>query len=197
MLYSIFCMGYNAQMPMDHNFRKSEQFHEGAKRCTAHKRDGVQCMNYAAPGFNVCWKHGVGGRGSVQRRKYQFKAERLNEAFETLASDPDRLDLSEELAVARLATQQVLADLEEISTSKAPAVLMLVESVTGVASQIAKIEKDLKLSVNPEQLSAIADQFISVIAKYVTDEDVLAKIQDELDRIALPEVSERMIEHET
>jgi len=169
--------------------REAEWFEKhGQTRCHAHRKNGNQCKNYAAPGFKVCWKHGVGGPNS-HHRKYRFKSETLNQALETLANDPDRLDLTEELALNRLCLQEVIRKMDDLPAKKAGTLLMLTEDITNIASKMAKIEKDLRMSVNTEQLQLIADQFTTIIARHITDEDVLAKIQDELGEIAIPEAA--------
>ncbi len=161
--------------------------HNIQRRCKRIKRNGVRCKKYAAAGFAVCCMHGAGRVNSAIRQiKYGFKSKQLQEAFEKLAADPDRLDLTEELALSRVCLQAAVGKLETLSPNASSAIISLTETIASVAQSMSKIEKDIKCTINAEQLRVIADQFIMVVVRHVKDEELLAKIQDDLEKVALP-----------
>jgi hypothetical protein len=156
-----------------------------ARRCIAiKKKTGMRCNNYAVEDRNVCTYHGAGYRAT--RMKYKFKNTTLHQAYEKLASDPDRLDLGEELALARLVLQTLTDKIgDKLTADSGEGLVSLTRSIGDLARTMAIIEKDIRQTVNAEQLKHIADQFLLVVMKHVDDKEVLGRIQDDLGRIAV------------
>jgi hypothetical protein len=156
-----------------------------ARRCIAIKHaTGQRCRNYAAPGDTRCWKHGAGGK--AYRMRYQFKTKTLQDAYEVLASNPDRLDLGEELGLARLILQTLVSRTEKLGSENGEAILSLTRNIGDLAGTMSRIEKDIRQTVNAEQLRTIADQMLLIVTRHIKDPEVLGKIQDDLCSIALP-----------
>lgn len=165
---------------------------EGGKRCNRIRRNGERCKNWAAPGFDKCWAHGAGRKHTMRRqRRYMFKSKTINELFESMASDPDRLDLTEELGLLRTILATVTERVESFSANETASIIMLASDITKTAGVLSRIEKDLETSVSIEQIQVIADQFISIIAKHVKDDTVLEAIQSELFEARVPNADGR------
>ena len=164
-----------------------QEFPESYKgrRCVAIKKTGLRCNNYAADEHHGnCWKHGAGGR--AYRMQYKFKSQTLQEAYEVLANNPDRLDLGEELGLARLVLQTLVEKTEKIGSENGEGIISLTRSISELARTMALVEKDIRQTINAEQLRLIANQFLLVIGRHVEDKELLARIQDDLGNITMP-----------
>lgn len=175
---------------------------EGSKyQCSATNRwDGHRCRRWSAPGFKVCFLHGAGGKNSTRRiqkgnpktheefrmRRYKFKSLALNRALNEFVSDPDRADISEELAILRVLLERRVRRIENLSKLNRGQIRSLVKQITTTAEKMSRIEKNLATGITAEQVKFIADQFLTVIAQEVRDEKTLAKIQDRFDQISVP-----------
>lgn len=160
---------------------------KGGKRCKRIRKTGERCRNWAAPGFKVCWAHGVGRKDSMRRqRRYMFNSEKLSTLFERMASDPDRLDLTEELGLLRTILATITERTKKLNASDTASMLMLAADITRTAGVLSRIEKDMESSITIEQIQVIADQFISIVARHVKDNTVLEAIQKDLFETRVP-----------
>ena len=164
----------------------------GGKRCKRVRKTGERCKNWAAPGWDVCWAHGAGRKHTMRRqRRYMFKSKSIGELFESMASDPDRLDLTEELGLLRTILATVTQRITEFNANETASVIMLASDITKTAGVLSRIEKDMESSISVEQIQVIADQFVSIIAKHVKDDTVLEAIQSELFEARVPNADGR------
>lgn len=119
-------------------------------------------------------------------RRYKFKSLALNRALNEFVSDPDRADISEELAILRVLLERRVRRIENLSKLNRGQIRSLVKQITTTAEKMSRIEKNLATGITAEQVKFIADQFLTVIAQEVRDEKTLAKIQDRFDQISVP-----------
>lgn len=189
-------------MDDDNRKQKKSGNAEGTEhQCSAkNKWDGHRCRRWSAPGFNVCFLHGAGGKNSTRRiqkgspktheefkmRRYKFKSLALNRALSEFAADPDRADISEELAILRVLLQRRVKRIENLSKLNRGQIRSLVKQITTTAEKMSRIEKNLATGVTAEQIKFIADQFLTIIAQEVRDENILANIQDRFDQVSVP-----------
>ena len=116
-------------------------------------------------------------------KKYLFQNQTLQEELTRLASDPDRLDLSEELAIARLGLQSCVRkagtkSLEELSPETLATMGVLAGQVGEVVERISKVERGLQVTLNIEQLTQAAQQIAAIASKYIPAEKAQAFFEE-------------------
>ena len=112
-------------------------------------------------------------------KKYTFGSSTLEAEFQRLANDPDRLDLSEELAITRLSLQSVVRkvgakSIDELGPETLAAMNALAGQVGEVVERISKVERGLQLTLNVEQLASAAQQVAQLAAKFIPADKVAA-----------------------
>ena len=153
----------------------------GNVRCAARNRHGERCKHWATPGYHECTHHlpGTacpGGRGWVKRMLYAFKNATLQEQFERFAKDPDRLELNEELALARTCLAGLIErvnkekDVSALSAEASATLLTLAKEVASIVESIARVQRELKSTITVEQLQQVVSQAAEIILEFVPPE---------------------------
>jgi hypothetical protein len=80
-------------------------------KCTAQKKRGGRCTQWARTGYQVCHMHGAGtkatpGGAPITTGRYsRLQRERVRALYEAYLADPDPLNLQDELALLRALVQ--------------------------------------------------------------------------------------------
>jgi hypothetical protein len=174
--------------------------------CKAHNRSGQPCKQPAEPGQTVCRFHGAGGNAlqktveaNVRHGRYSRYAPPMVLAeYERLAVDPNHLDLSDEITLARSVLASFLLNFENaprLTDETASAILDKAEAV----ARIVEKENKRRGTVSQNQLvvflAQITDVFKSAIYRHVRDEAqqdaVWADVRHGLARLVGPSDSGR------
>ena len=162
---------------------------KGNSQCSVVRKNGRRCRKWCVLGSNKCRTHGK----SVDKRRarYRFKTQKFNDLYEQYLNDPDRLDMSDELSLAKMCVQGILGkinkeEIEDISTTHVGTIMELVKTTTEIAERCNRIEKGLQLSISLEHMKIAMDNMVGVIAKYVDDEEVLENIIRDIAELDVP-----------
>lgn len=161
------------------------------KRCKFMKANGKRCARWASRGKDRCPMHG-GITTGIIRVSYSFQTEKMRAVYERFRDDPDRVDLSGELALLRTLMQGILDrfqgnpdqfPLELISTVKD-----LVSDIGATAERLNRIEKGLQINVNVMQIRMVTEQLAVIIANRVSDPAIVEQVMQDFERVRLPTI---------
>ena len=117
-------------------------------------------------------------------KRYQFANPTLEQEFKRLTDDPDRLNLSEELAITRMSLKSMVerigADkkLTDLSVESLTAFNTLSAQVADVCESISRIERGMQLTLNVEQLTIATQKIAQVAAKYIEPSQINAFFEE-------------------
>jgi hypothetical protein len=145
------------------------------RQCTATcKATGQRCGRYAAPGMTVCVMHGAGGVNSKNRIKHQLKQSGvcLQDRVAEIASDPDLLNLKNEIALMKLCLQETMAKIESENKSLTdPSTVQtlnyLANSISKLSTNMSTIERNLTRNLDLIMLSAILMKLKTIVVNSV------------------------------
>ena len=158
-------------------------------KCRAKRQDGEPCRAWAVRGRTVCRVHGAGGKAlektveaNVRHGKYSKYAPALGLAeYEQFLDDPDYLDLSDEIALAR----SVLAGtMEGLSDAPAEVVARIVPELVETVARVVEKENRRRATLNEHQavvfLARVADVLRVAVERHVEDVDTRRRIWDDV-----------------
>lgn len=156
--------------------------------CTAHKTNGEPCKAKAMKGFTVCRVHGAkGGRPPKHARYSKCLPSDLRERYEYYKSDPQFLNLLNEIAVARALFDKFVSNFAAGSAMSAEEA----ETLGGFLERISRlVEKEHKrrygeqYTINLDGLNAFVAQAVTIIGeaidKHVTDAGTASRLKVEI-----------------
>lgn len=163
----------------------------GNVRCRRIKSNGKRCKHWAALGYNHCCFHN-GPRASKKNMGYAFKTERAKDAFERAVNNPEYHSVREELALIRACVQMFIQHAEscaeqgKLKPKHVAFMAQMAQDAAKVAEQCSRIERGLSLHVSVEALDAFLGQLIGVVVRVVKDDDLVAKISQQIADLELP-----------
>lgn len=117
-------------------------------------------------------------------KKYKFNNPTLEQEFQRLANDPDRLCLNEELAITRMSLKSMVErigkdkGLTDLSVESLTAFNALSSQVADVCESISRIERGMMLTLNVEQLTIATQKIAQVAAKYIDPAQINAFFEE-------------------
>lgn len=153
-------------------------------RCQGASPQLGQCLNVAEPGSQYCMVHG--GLGAVRRaandalRNYRLTL--FNTRAGELRGSADIKGLRDEIAILRMTLEakinQCESEHEMILQSGALSELIL--KIEKLVTSCHKLEKDMGVTIEKNQVINMAESIVAVVNKHVTDKVVMAKIVEEI-----------------
>lgn len=106
---------------------------------------------------------------------YKFSNPETQKEYEALRDNPDRLDLSGELGIAKLCMTAIVkklgaVNLEQLSPDAIATFMAMVKQITETTDTIARIEKTLEKVVTIEQFMIVIERYALMAAKYMPEE---------------------------
>lgn len=163
----------------------------GCVRCTAVvKSTGNRCKNFAVEGELFCHIHGGlnGRRVNNKMRIYSAFIEdpALKKVYENNLDSDEIQGAKEELALLRMLLAKLL-DTADLKNAKD------IRNVASVISEIRALVKDctnteirLGQLIDIGKVTIVVKQLANIVAKYVKDEDIIAKIANDFDNVIWP-----------
>jgi len=116
-----------------------------------------------------------------------FKSRPLRDVYETYREDPEVKDLRDEVGVLRTfvaAALEKISDeesLASLSSTKMAVVMSMISEVKATVAELAKLEQKINVVLSVQDVNMLIAQIADIIGKYVTDDQVLAAIAEELE----------------
>lgn len=157
-------------------------------RCKARLKSNPnkRCTKKALEGRNYCYKHQGASpvRNGIDNAYYVGNYAELVGHLDIPIFEHEK-DLSNELQILRV---QMMALIEKAQTIEeaGPTLLTYVEAISKVAKRMDQIENGLKLSLNPRQVAAIANQIVDIINEEVDDPQIKANISNRIANVIIP-----------
>lgn len=164
---------------------------EGCVRCTsAIKSTGKRCKNFARPGETTCFFHGGvrGRKASGKMRVYSAFIEDPTVAniYESTRDSAQVFAIQEELCLLRGLLGKLLQNGEDMSVKEVKEISTIIGEIRQLIGDCTKAEIRLGKLVDIEAVKTMVAKLVSIIARYVTDEELLRKIADECESITIP-----------
>ena len=170
---------------------RSNSFHDKLARSESHKCDmiaksGNRCTRFAVVGMKKCVIHG-GKRGYA----HVLGKTPLAEAYKSFLGSSDTLDLSEELALQRTMLAGVLkkmqaVNLEDLKPNSQMLIMEFCANIANTAKVMSKIQTEMRETVHVEDIKVVVDAMIQAISEENLSDDVIERISDRLETLALP-----------
>lgn len=164
----------------------------GNVRCTYTRATGERCRKWALPGSILCRTH---GRPMPRKPRYQFRTDALRKLYDQYLADPDYLDVSDELALIRVAAQSMAASVQrrmekderEAPTAAEAALLsQAAEDVSTLVERCARIEKHLEKHVQISTIDQFLRLMVDVLVRRVKDTGTLVAVLEDLRAVEIP-----------
>jgi hypothetical protein len=167
-------------------------------QCSAKsKRTHKRCKARAMSGSDKCYHHG-GATPAVHKgygsggllSKYDYGA--LGDKIQELVTDPDLIDLREELALLKGLLSTVL---EKCAGTKNPEMVLMENSdgIVKVTDAIRKttmtlidVEKELHMTISLSQMEMYIKQIVTIVRQEIDDDRVRERIAGRLSGLAVP-----------
>lgn len=158
-------------------------------KCQAKKQDGNPCRAWAVRGRTVCRVHGAGGNAlektveaNVRHGRYSKYAPALGLAeYEQFLGDPNHLDLSDEIALARSVLAETMAG---ISGAPTEVVARIVPELLETVARVVEKENKRRATLNEHQavvfLARVAEVLRIAVERHVEDVDTRRRIWDDV-----------------
>ena len=159
----------DTQVKSNQNDIKHGQYTSAVGRnnqCTAHsKRTGERCKAYAVPGYDKCWRHGVGGKMSKNRIQHDLVASGVNlkDRISEIANDPNILNLSNQVAALKVIFDEMVNKLDHENKSITDPECMqqlnyISQNMARIAMIMSNIERNKSGSLDLKRYAAIIMQ---------------------------------------
>ena len=153
------------------------------ERCQAVNAVG-QCINKAMPGCTNCKAHGGAGQtnnlektGLRNYRLLKFQA-RMGE----FATSPDIKSLRDEIAILRMLLEETINKCRDSKDLilKSSVISDLIMKVDKTVTSCHKMEGSMGKLLDKSAILQFASEVINIISENVVEEDVMAKISDDI-----------------
>lgn len=153
-------------------------------QCTAKsKRTGERCQAPAMTGKDKCYHHG--GATPVKHGLFsKYSRHRLADVIQQLATDPDLLDLRQQIALKQALILDKLDQLQNrLSPEDAEILAGLSEKVSKDIERLNKIEHGEKYVLQVEEVQAVINQITVIIRQEVKDQATVERLAKRLQEV--------------
>ncbi len=150
-------------------------------QCTARKKGtSEQCKAYAVNGTDKCKVHG--GLTPVKHGLYsKYTKHRLGDRIQELATDPDLLDLKQQIAFNLALILNKLESLKDTVSNEDAAILAtLSERASRNIERLHKLEHGEKYILQVEEVQTVVNQITLIIQQEISDPALVERIADRL-----------------
>ncbi len=148
----------------------------GKRRCKHFYPAGHRCKKWEKGESEYCFRHG--GVHERLQHGYEFQTEEMQEIYDRFKFDPNRVDVSGELALIRTCIQGVITKINGIQDpSQIPTDVMMflmssAKDAADLAERLNRIEQGLQLTLNVGQFKVMVDVISGELAKYLNTEQM-------------------------
>lgn len=150
-------------------------------QCTARsKRTGERCQAPAITGKDKCYHHG--GATPVKHGLFsKYSRHRLAEVIQQLATDPDLLDLRQQIAFKQALILDRLNQLQNrLKPEDAEVLAGLSERVSKDIERLNKIEHGERYVLQVEEVQAVINQITLIIRQEIHDPATVERLAERL-----------------
>ena len=166
---------------MDYPFERCEE--TDPNRCQGVDSTG-QCRYKAIPGTTYCPRHGVNKQleSAAKKRVSMYRLQQYQERVDDFANNPEIKNLREEIGITRMVLENIINKCKNanrllIHSDKISA---LVGQVRVLVESCQKLEEKNNKLLDRKIVLVIADNFVTILSKYMSDPDQLQEIGAEL-----------------
>ncbi len=150
-------------------------------QCTAKsKRTGERCKAQAVTGKDKCYHHG--GATPVKHGLYsKYSRHRLADVIQQLATDPELLDLRQQIGLKQALILDKLEQLQDrLRGEDAEMLAGLSEKVSRDIERLNKIEHGEKYILQVEEVQSLINQVVVIIRQEVQDAATVKRLAERL-----------------
>ncbi len=164
----------------DHQWERVED--DSPDRCQSNGGQG-QCPFKKVPGLDYCPRHKAGGEKDLDRKKVRnYQLGKWQSRVEQFADNGEIKSIREEIGITRMLLETIHGQCHEetdliLYSNKISDLVMRIEKL--VAS-CHRMEQSTGMLLDKGMVMALADSFVAIISKHISDDDIVATISQEL-----------------